>query len=1198
MFGGSETSIRRKLTLIVFVTCGAAILLACSIFALWDMFSFQASLKNQLLTVAEITGSNTTAALTFGDSEAARQTLASLSAQKHIVEACVYKPDGSVLAGYVRGRANGKGKFPKASADEEQIRGRSVVLFRKIRLGGETAGTIYVKSDLGELYSRGVRFAEILLVAGFLSLATAYLLASRLQRSISEPILDLARAAFAVSLHKDYSIRATKRSKDEVGFLFDRFNEMMSQIERREQALQAARNELEIRVDERTRELQKEVAVRTRAEEALRTSEERFRLAIEEGPIGTALIDQEFRFMKANRALCEMLGYSETEFMSLRFLDVLHPEETQTVLQRAGRHFQGAAPADKLEARFAAKSGEILWVDLSVSPVRNSEGELLYGLAIMQNITKRKKAEAALQKEMAERIQAERDLAARTDFLNSLIQNSPVATIVADPQHRLTMCNPAFESLFRYQQSAILGCAVDEIVGSEGSEAKKILEQIGEGQEVHLVTQRKRSDGSAVEIELYAVPLITDDKFVGVLAMYQDITERVHAEKALYRAKEAAEAASRAKSEFLANMSHEIRTPMNGIIGMTELALDTELNPEQREYLSIVQASAHSLLVLLNDILDFSKIEAGKLDLEPGVFPLRKSLGETLKTLGFRAHQKGLELTWRVSEDVPDELVGDIARLRQVVVNLVGNALKFTDAGEVSLEVGRDEAGPEVVVLHFRVRDTGIGIPREKQELIFAPFTQADSSTTRKYGGTGLGLGISARLIEMMGGKIWVESEPGRGSTFHFIAPFGTSSEKMSEVQARRSPAVRGKRVLVVDDNETNRRILLEILKRWGMRAETASGFDEALPLLKARRREGERFCLMITDMQMPGNDGLALIEAARAIPEYRDIPVLILSSAADLRGERLKKTRVAAHLTKPVEPSELLQAILKALPQPPDSGAQNISLNTESRPTMNQKSLTVLLAEDNSMNRLLAKRLLEKYGHSVLAAENGREAVATLEREGECIDAILMDIQMPEMDGLTAIRMIRSREQESGRHISIIALTAHAMKGDRERCLEAGADDYLAKPLLTPDLLAALGRVQDGKTGRKTPEGDCPSQENAKNAVDVLDWRAALTHMDGDRGLLEEVARLFAEEWPKTKGELEKALETGDLKESERLAHGLKGAAAHIGAGRVSEAAFQLEKLARTGAHEQARNQWESVKGETERLVNEMDFLFKNIPG
>ncbi len=1180
-----DLSIRQKLTRIVFFTCGVAILLACSIFAFYDALSFQSSLKNELATLGEITGSNTTAALEFADAASAQETLASLSAQKHIVEACLYTRDGLILATYVRGNSKKDASFPKAEADREEFRSGHIILFRHIRLKDETIGTIYMKSDVGVLYSRGIRFVEILVIVILLSLATAYFLSSRLQTTISEPILELARAAFAVSLNKDYSIRATKRSKDEIGFLFDRFNEMMSQIQRHEMALHEAQAGLELRVSERTQELQKEVAERTRAQEALRTSEERFRLAIEEGPIGMALIGRESEFLKVNRLLCEMLGYSEEEFSHLNFHSVLHHDEVPAIAERAERaerHFAGRAPSDKLETRFVAKNGEVLWVDLSVSPVRDSQGQLLYGLAVMQNITKRKLAEQAL--------------ADRTAFLNSLIETSPVAIAVIDPAHKLQLCNRAFESLFGYQQAEILGRPLEETVGShDTAEAREIGGMVEDGQQVHIITQRKRRDGSIIDVELYAAPLISNGKYSGGLRMYHDITERVRAEEALHRAKEAAEAASRAKSEFLANVSHEIRTPMNGILGMTELALDTNLSPEQREYLTLVKSSADSLLIVLNDILDFSKIEAGKLDLQSIDFSLRDSVGETLKALAFRADQKGLELTWRVAADVPDALLGDVGRLRQVLVNLVGNSLKFTEKGEVSINVETKERTPQSVALHFSVRDTGIGIAPEKQKAIFEPFTQADSSTTRKYGGTGLGLGITARLVLMMDGTVWVESQVGHGSTFHFTVRFGVSNRVSEVAAAAHVHALRGLRVLIVDDNQTNRAILLEMLGHSGMRPEAAASCDEALAILNDARGGEHPFSVVISDMQMPRKDGFALVEEIRALSEHRELPVLILSSTGQPGdAARFRQLGISAYLMKPVQPSELFKAIAAATAHL-DSANESGDSHASDKPSQTaQREMTILLAEDNPVNRIVAQRLLEKHGFSVLLAENGRQAIECLERERDRIDAVLMDIQMPEMDGLTAIRDIRKRERETRQHIPIISLTAHAMRGDRENCLNAGADEYLTKPLHTPDLIAALDRVHGAK--RNTAPSSATQNTPDDVSLAVLDLPGALERMDGDRDLLEEVLHLFAEEWPKSKDELQTAIDAGDCRLSERLAHTLKGASGSLGAQRVSCAAFELEKLSRAGNLEKARDEWQVVQNETATFLTEFEALLRKV--
>ena len=635
-------SLRGKLTAIIIITSSVAVLVACTVFALYDVTTFWRSLESELGTVAEITGSNMTAALTFGDAKAANEILSSLRIQTHIVEACVYRADGTVLAEFRRGGSKESFTPPAPLPDQTLFVSDYMLVFRQVRLDGEVIGSIYLKSDLGELHARIALFSVIILAVFTLSLVISFLLAARLQLLISEPIGQLALTAHEVSVKKDYSLRVAKGNNDEIGFLVDTFNEMLEQIEHREAALQTAHDGLEMRVDERTRELQKEVADRTRAEQELED---------------------------------------------------------------------------------------------------------------------------------------------RKQFLNSLIVNLPIAIAAIDNHGAVEMCNPAFEALFLYSQQAILGRSLADLVTN--SESRPELEShrnsLLRGDGVHVVTRRSRSDGSLVDVEAHSVPLGREGKRTGGLLLYQDITERKLAEEAMRHAKESAEAASRAKSEFLANMSHEIRTPMNGILGMTELTLDTELSSEQREYLGMVKTSADSLLILLNDILDFSKIEAGKLDLDLTQFPLRESLGETLKTLGLRAHQKSLELAWQVTEEVPEYLVGDLGRLRQILVNLIGNALKFTEHGEILLLVEKLRDLPKEVELHFSVRDTGIGIAKHKQSEIFAPFTQADGSTTRLYGGTGLGLGIAARLVEIMGGKIWVDSELGRGSTFHFTSRFGIAEDKNRE---------------------------------------------------------------------------------------------------------------------------------------------------------------------------------------------------------------------------------------------------------------------------------------------------------------------------------------------------------------------------------------------------------------------------------
>ncbi len=627
--------------------------------------------------------------------------------------------------------------------------------------------------------------------------------------------------------------------------------------------------------------------------------------------------------------------------------------------------------------------------------------------------------------------------------------------------------------------------------------------------------------------------------------------------------------ASRAKSEFLANMSHEIRTPMNGIIGMTDLALGNALTADTRECLDTVKTSAEALLSILNDILDFSKIESRKLEIESVPFVLADVMSDMLKPFALLAEQKGLELIAHVAPDVPAAVVGDPMRLRQVLSNLVGNAVKFTERGHVVVELREDTRGDGCTMLHFSVTDTGIGVPADKQASIFEAFNQADGSTTRKFGGTGLGLTISAALVKMMGGRIWIDSEPGVGTTFHFTAPFDIATVTGA---THPEPLLADLRVLVVDDNDVNRRILVEQLTRWHMRPAAASGGHEALAALLAASREGAPFGLVLVDANMPDLDGFGVVEGLAAQPELAGATIMMLTSSGKYGdAERCRQLGVSAYLTKPIKQAELLEQIALVLrPVPkrlvPDGAVAGVVVSI--------RASNILLAEDNIVNQRVAVGLLTRRGHHVTVANNGREAIDALQRQR--FDLVLMDVQMPEMGGFEATERIRKREATTGGHTRIVAMTAHAMSGDRERCLAVGMDGYLAKPINQALLLSV---VEQGSAGA----------ESADAAVTLVtfDRSELIERLGGDEDLLGDVVRLFLEDCPVRLAAIKRAVDARDASLIRTSAHALKGAAGTLSARAVFNAAEALERLGAEGRLEPVDAAWRTLATEAAILMD-----------
>jgi two-component system, sensor histidine kinase and response regulator len=887
-----------------------------------------------------------------------------------------------------------------------------------------------------------------------------------------------------------------------------------------------------------------------------------------------------------------MLGFTAEEMVGKQSPAIFHVAAEielrgRILSEQFGRTIQGYGVFVELASRgeteerewtYVRKDGTRLVASVSINAVHDAEGNVSGYIGIGHDITKRKESESKLQL-LTERLSLATAVAAvgvwEWDVANS-------AMTWDDTMVEIYGFSLNKESPYEQWRGAV---HPEDLPLAEGA-LKKTLEERARATVEFRIT---RPDGTVRHLSAAEGPVLDEEGNVSkIIGVNIDVTNRRKVETDLQRAKDEAEAANRAKSEFLANMSHEIRTPMNGIMGMTELVLDTELDSEQREYLNLAKMSADSLLSLINDILDYSKIEAGKLEIDAIEFNLGDCLGDTMKTLSLRAHQKGLELAFEIEPDVPDALIGDPGRLRQIILNLVGNAIKFTEHGEVVLSVQLMTHVGDELQLRFTVTDTGIGISAANQAAIFEAFKQADGTMTRKYGGTGLGLTISSRLVELMGGRIWVESEVGEGSRFHFTANFKVQKLAPRTVVPRDPTTLRDMRVLIVDDNATNRQILVKMLEGWHMISTVADSGAKAMVTLTEAKGIGRTFPLILLDAQMPEMDGFALAEYIKRHPSYRAATIMMLSSAGQ-RGDamRCRELGVAAYLTKPVRQSELMDAILTALGTRAKSEAKP-ALVTRHSLRESQNRLRVLLAEDNAVNQLVALRLLERFGHTVTVAANGKKAVEAWEKG--VFDAILMDVQMPEMNGWEATQAIREKERSLGQRIPIIAMTAHAMKGDDERCFAAGMDDYLTKPIRTEELMTVLEKVGARKAARDVGLDRAPVNRDIPKEAEALDLLAALERLGGDRRLYDELVDVFKSECPAMAAEMRRAIDERDIKTLASSAHTLRGSSSNLGAVAVAEAALELERLARSEELEGAGEQFKLLENEIERLFSELE--------
>jgi len=958
-----------------------------------------------------------------------------------------------------------------------------------------------------------------------------------------------------------------------------------------------------------------DVSDRIEAEAALRFERHLLHTLLDTVPDAIYFKDAESRFIRTSRALARKFGLSDPKLTEGKSdADFFSPEHAQQALADEQAVMRTGQPIlDKVEKE-TWDGQEDTWCSTSKLPLRDPSGKVIGTFGVSRDITAQKRAAA--------------ELAQERDLLKTVINNVPDLIYVKDRAGRFLAVNRSLQRVLGVESSDDAAGKTDYDFSPPELACNYVADDQNVMREGHSLIDKEEmaldADGKPVWLMTTKVPLRdTDGRIVGLVGIGHNITNRKRAEEQLLAAKEAADIANRAKSDFLANMSHEIRTPMNAIIGMTELLLDTELTQAQRDYLRMVQESGESLLTVINDILDFSKIEAGKLDLDETVFDIRERLGDTMKSLAVRAHAKNLELAFRVQPDVPRFARGDMARLRQIVVNLVGNSIKFTEQGEVVVDIGSTPLSGKHVKLHVKVRDTGIGIAPDKCARIFEEFEQADSSTTRRFGGTGLGLAIASRLVGLMGGEIEVRSQLGKGSEFQFTAKLGAVDSREPEATGPAPVIVGGTHVLVLDDNDTNRLILNEMLSNWGMKPSLVAGAEQARTALIEAHGRAEPFGLILSDVNMPDVDGFTFAEWVRHDERLRNVPIVMLtSSGRPGDSQRREKLGIEAHLMKPVKQSELFDVIIRALGVngPEDVGADG---SADDKRVL-CRPLSILLAEDNTVNQKLAVGVLQREGHTVKVANSGREAVEALAEQD--FDLVLMDVQMPDVDGFEATRQIRSCEAETGRHVPIVAMTAHAMKGDRERCLEAGMDEYIPKPIRLRDLQEKLVLLfpadhppdeaasdrpraagsdqalpapsgEPGSPGEPVPGDAVPDDALPDEPVPdaaVPDWEAALEGVGNDRSLLCELVSAFVEESRDWMQELEDAIRRPSATDVQRLAHKIKGAVLFLHADEIAERLEEIERSAAAGELDESIPRITAVRPHFARLLAHLEAFLK----
>ena len=1157
-----------RLMLLTMASSAVGMIVSMTLLSIYNDRRIREDKAEELRSAADLIGTNSAAALVFEDVAESSRILQALQTRRHIVQGVLYRADGILVARYQRGGFH-RGSPELSNPGSEMIRwtADSLELSRPLELNGRKIGAIYLEASLEDL-RQARRDSFLLRIPAFLlALVTVYFLTFLLRGTLTGPIQRLASVAREVAEGKNYSLRAPNLGGAELGQLGKDFNHMLKVIEEGNQELQNGRDSLEERVRERTKTLEKEIAERQRTAAKLKESEELFRAFNEASPVGIISETQDGIIQMSNPEFRKMFGYSAEDMQGKSIDELLAPGESYADAAAITRQvFSGQV--FRKTARRKRKNGEMLDVEVFGAPLL-LEGKTSGQLAVYLDISRR--------------MQAERSIRESEELFRLLSSAAPVGIVRCDREGRIIYANQRWgEMTGRAPDSALGSVWVDAIHPEDRGNVERVWKAAVEaGMELKDESRFITPDGTIVWIGWQSRVLRGPDGApIGFVAVLEDVTRRRAEEASLLEAKQAAEAANQAKSQFLANVSHEIRTPMNGILGMTELALETPLSPEQREYLGMVQGCAVSLLEIIDDVLDFSKIENGKIELEQIPFSILDCAENALQPVAVRAQQKGLGLEWYVRGELPEWVEGDPTRLRQVLINLLSNAVKFTEEGEVTLGIEYLKGDAESVSAKFSVTDTGIGIPPENRAKIFEAFQQSDNSVTRQYGGTGLGLSISARLIELMGGRLQLDSEAGKGSTFFFELQWkrrkNQAGKHRQELEEQKLPAAR---ILVTDDRQAGRELVCWLANRWGLQTDTAASVEEAAALYTKSVEEGRPYAAALIDLNLAGKDGHEVAKAIRRCSPYGTTALLMMSSApAFVDDPRTNHYRIFQRLTKPLRQRVLWESLHAAM----HGGQRSAASQHRKREESAGPSRRILVVEDNEVNRKLAEKLLEKMGHQVRIVANGAEACEAIQRRA--FDLVLMDLQMPVMGGLEATRRIRAGEQGKGRHIPIVAMTAHAASNDQRRCQEAGMDGYVSKPVRPEALRTEIERVTGGNMPEEIKQA---AVEHPRHA----DWdlKDLMDRLGGDEEFLRELLVIFRQDARMNLEKSRKAMAELDFESLSRTAHTLKGMLRNLSMGAAADMAAALENASR----EKQQSDSEELLG---KLVKEMEGILPEV--